>query len=263
MEEKTYNNQQYIKPDCKLIRIKVEKLRMRAYIGFKKWETEKLQELIINFSFRYNAAKAIATDREEDVLDYKAITKKVIHHVDRQSFHLLEKVAEDILEIIRGNPYTRDIVVRVEKPHALRFSDNVWVEVEGNDRLNEAIIGMGSNIEPESNIKNALESLSKVCGIRNQSKFIYTEPEKLKDQARFLNGAVVIDTPLPFEELKSYLKSLEDQMGRQRSGPQNGPRNIDLDIILYNGSITDEEVYEYSFLQQFLRELRPDLEFDF
>lgn len=263
MEEKTYNNRKYTDPDCKLIRIKVEKLRLRAFIGFKKWETEKLQELIINFSFRYNAAKAIATDLEADVLDYKAITKRIIQHVDRQSFHLLEKVAEDILEIIRGNPYTRDIVVRVEKPHALRFSDNVWVEVDGNDRTNEAIIGLGSNIDPEANIQMALEKLSKVCAIRQKSEFIYTEPEKMKDQAKFLNGAVVIDTHLPFEELKSYLKNLENQMGRERNGPRNGPRNIDLDIILYNGSITDDEVYEYTFLQKFLNELRPDLEFYF
>ena len=263
MEEKTYNKKQISDSEVKLIRIKVEKLRLRAYIGFKKWETEKLQELIINFSFRYNAAKAIATDQEADVLDYKAITKRIIHHVDRQSFHLLEKVADDILEIIRGNPYTRDIVVRVEKPHALRFSDNVWVEVDGNDRTNEAIIGLGSNIDPESNIQMALEKLSKVCDIRQKSEFIFTEPEKLKDQAKFLNGALVIDTHLPFEELKTYLKNLEDEMGRERSGTKNGPRNIDLDVILYNGSITDDEVYEYTFLQQFLKELRPDLEFEF
>src|SRR5690606_35637575 len=92
----------------KLVRIQVEKLRLRAYIGFKKWETEKLQDLIINYTFRYNAASAIQSDAEADVLDYKAITKSIIAHVDRQSFHLLERVAEDILEIIRKNPYTRD-----------------------------------------------------------------------------------------------------------------------------------------------------------
>lgn len=257
MEENIYNDQVH---QPKLVRIQVEKLRLRAYIGFKKWETEKLQDLIINFTFRYDASRAIQTDQEKDVLDYKAITKKIIHHVDRQSFHLLERVADDILEIIRENPYTRDIVVRVEKPYALRFSDNVWVEVEGNDRLNEAIISLGSNIDPEQNTRLALEQLTRIGPIRQQTDLIYTEPERMKEQPAFLNGAVILDTTLPFDTLKSELKSIENRLGRKRSGPKNGPRTIDLDIIAYNGTITDDEVYEYGFLQKFLKELKPELE---
>ena len=257
MEENIYNDQVH---QPKLVRIQVEKLRLRAYIGFKKWETEKLQDLIINFTFRYDASRAIQTDQEKDVLDYKAITKKIIHHVDRQSFHLLERVADDILEIIRENPYTRDIVVRVEKPYALRFSDNVWVEVEGNDRLNEAIISLGSNIDPEQNTRLALEQLTRIGPIRQQTNLIYTEPERMKEQPAFLNGAVILDTTLPFDTLKSELKSIENRLGRKRSGPKNGPRTIDLDIIAYNGTITDDEVYEYGFLQKFLKELKPELE---
>ena len=257
MEENIYNDPVH---QPKLVRIQVEKLRLRAYIGFKKWETEKLQDLIINFTFRYDASRAIQTDQEKDVLDYKAITKKIIHHVDRQSFHLLERVADDILEIIRENPYTRDIVVRVEKPYALRFSDNVWVEVEGNDRLNEAIISLGSNIDPEQNTRLALEQLTRIGPIRQQTNLIYTEPERMKEQPAFLNGAVILDTTLPFDTLKSELKSIENRLGRKRSGPKNGPRTIDLDIIAYNGTITDDEVYEYGFLQKFLKELKPELE---
>mgnify|MGYP001378599776 FL=1 len=257
MEENIYNDPVR---QPKLVRIQVEKLRLRAYIGFKKWETEKLQDLIINFTFRYDASRAIQTDQEKDVLDYKAITKKIIHHVDRQSFHLLERVADDILEIIRENPYTRDIVVRVEKPYALRFSDNVWVEVEGNDRLNEAIISLGSNIDPEQNTRLALEQLTRIGPIRQQTNLIYTEPERMKEQPAFLNGAVILDTTLPFDTLKSELKSIENRLGRKRSGPKNGPRTIDLDIIAYNGTITDDEVYEYGFLQKFLKELKPELE---
>lgn len=257
MEENIYNNP--IR-QSKLVRIQVEKLRLRAYIGFKKWETEKLQDLIINFTFRYDASRAIQTDQEKDVLDYKAITKKIIHHVDRQSFHLLERVADDILEIIRENPYTRDIVVRVEKPYALRFSDNVWVEVEGNERSNEAIISLGSNIDPEQNTRLALEQLTRIGPIRQQTDLIYTEPERMKEQPAFLNGAVILDTTLPFDTLKSELKSIENRLGRKRSGPKNGPRTIDLDIIAYNGTITDDEVYEYGFLQKFLKELKPGME---
>lgn len=258
MEENIYN--EGVHRTGKLVRIRVEKLRLRAYIGFKKWETEKLQDLVVNFTFCYDAARAIETDQEADVLDYKAITKKIIKHIDRQSFHLLERVADNILEIIRGNPYTRDIVVRVEKPHALRFSDNVWVEIEGNDRPNEAIISLGSNIDPETHTRRALEQVALIGPILKQTDLIYTEPEKDKDQDPFLNGALILETRLPFEELRSVLKNIEDGLGRDRSGPKNGPRTIDLDIIAFNGTITDDEVYEYAFLQEFLRELKPEIE---
>lgn len=259
MEENIYSDSV---SHTKLVRIKVENLRLRAYIGFKKWETEKLQDLVVNYTFRYDAARAIESDQEADVLDYKAITKKIIHHIDRQSFHLLERVADDILEIIRTNPYTRDIVVRVEKPHALRFSDNVWVEIEGNDRPNESIISLGSNIDPEKHTRLALDQLAIIGSIRKQTELIYTEPEKKKDQPPFLNGAVILETRLPFDELKAVLKTIEDGLGRDRSGPKNGPRTIDLDIIAFNGTITDDEVYEYGFLQEFLKELKPEIEVD-
>jgi 2-amino-4-hydroxy-6-hydroxymethyldihydropteridine diphosphokinase len=262
MEENIYSWLRH-KPVTRLTTIKVEKLRLRAYIGFKKWETEKLQDLVINFSFRYNAAKAIETDMEEDVLDYKAITKSIIHHIDRQSFHLLEKVADDVLEIIRQNPYVRDIKVRIEKPYALRFSDNVAVEADSDDRTNEAIISLGSNIDAEEHISQALEKLSTIGAIRNRSEFIYTDPQKITAQPKFLNGAVILDTHLYLEDLIATLKAIEDDMGRERSGPKNGPRKIDLDVVLFNRAITDDEVYEYSFLQDFLRELKPGIKFDF
>lgn len=262
MEENIYSRIRP-RPDTKLITIKVEKLRLRAYIGFKKWETEKLQDLVVNYSFRYNAARAIETDKEEDVLDYKAITKSIIHHIDRQSFHLLEKVAEDVLEIIRQNPYIRDIKVRIEKPFALRFSDNVAVEVDSSDRSNEAIISLGSNIDAEKHISQALEKLTTTGTIRNRSEFLYTAPQKITAQPDFLNGAVILDTHLYLEELISTLKAIEDDMGRKRTGPKNGPRKIDLDVVLFNGAITDDEVYEYSFLQDFLQDLKPGMEFDF
>lgn len=262
MEENTYYENLSVQ-EVKLVKIKVENLRLRAYIGFKKWETEKLQEVIVSFSFRYNAARAIETDKEEDVLDYKAITKTIIRHIDRQSFHLLEKVADDVLQIIRQNPYTRDVVVRIEKPHALRFSDNVWVEINDQTCANEAIIGIGSNIEPEKNVHLALKKLSGTGRVGSRTAFIYTDPEKITEQDRFLNGAIVLQTKLCYDDLRQYLKSIETSMGRDRSGPKNGPRKIDLDVILFNGSITDNEVFEYKFLQDFLNELKPDTRFDF
>lgn len=250
-----YTNNQEIK----LTKIKAENLRLRAYIGFKEWETHKLQNLVISYSFLYNAAKAIQSDSETDALDYKKINKSIIKLVDRQRFYLLEKLTDDIYQLIKKNIYTRDVWVRVEKPHALRFTDNVMSEISDRYRPNEVIIGLGSNIDPENNIKKALEYLLEMGIIIRKSEFIYTEPERKKDQPDFLNGALVMTTDLPYEDLYDKLKQTEDLMGRDRTGDKNGPRKIDLDIVAYNSTITDDEVYEYEFLKSFVKQLKPEL----
>lgn len=260
MEENIYKIQASDTAE-KLTTLKVENLKLRAYIGFQKWETHKLQDLVISYSFRYNAARAIESDLPEDAVNYKKITKAIIALVDRQKFHLLENLAEKIFWLVKSNPFTRDVCVRVEKPYALRFADNVLAEVYEKDRLNEAIIGLGSNIEPEKNIEEALAKIKGLGKVTVQTEFIYTKPEGYKEQPDFLNGALILNTDLPYETLHHRLKELEDEMGRDRSGKRYGPRNIDLDIAVYNGTITDHEVYEYDFLKKFVRELKPDLTF--
>lgn len=256
--ENIYNNRSEIR-ETKLTKIKVKNLKLRAYIGFKEWETRKLQDLVISYSFRYNAIKAIKTDAETDALDYKKINKSIIALVDRQRFNLLEKLAEEIYRIIKKNVYTRDVWVQVEKPHALRFTDNVMAEISDKDRYNEVIIGLGSNINPEENIKKAIHYIQKLGRIRKKTEFIYTKPERKKDQPDFLNGALVISTDQSYEDLYDQLKFTEDILGRDRSGDKNGPRIIDLDIVAFNDTITDEEVYEYDFLKKFVTELKPEL----
>lgn len=247
------------KTEIKLTKITAKNLRLRAYIGFKEWETKKLQDLIISYSFLYNGAKAIRSDSAADALDYKKINKAIIKLVDRQRFYLLEKLTDDIYQLIKKNIYTRDVWVRVEKPHALRFTDNVMAEVSDQYRPNEVIIGLGSNIDPENNIKKALKHLGEMGTITQKTEFIYTEPERKKDQPDFLNGALVMATNLPYEDLYHRLKQTEDLMGRDRTGDKNGPRKIDLDIVAYNSTITDDEVYEYAFLKSFVNELKPEL----
>lgn len=46
----------------KLSIVRVENLRLRSYIGFIDWETEKLQDVIISFSFKYDTAMAAKSD---------------------------------------------------------------------------------------------------------------------------------------------------------------------------------------------------------
>jgi 2-amino-4-hydroxy-6-hydroxymethyldihydropteridine diphosphokinase len=82
-----------------------------------------------------------------------------------------------------------------------------------------------------------------------------TKPIGIENQPEFTNGAVKIKTSLNQENLTVLLKSIEDQMGRDRTVAKFGPRNIDLDIVVWNGEIVDDDYYTRDFLQNSVREL--------
>jgi 2-amino-4-hydroxy-6-hydroxymethyldihydropteridine diphosphokinase len=117
-----------------------------------------------------------------------------------------------------------------------------------SDRKNEAVIGIGSNINAGENISRMLEILSQKVDVVKVSSFVKTKPVGNEHQPDFTNGAVRILTLLEMEELKVLLKQIEDQLGRDRSRPKFSPRTIDLDIVVWNGNITDEDYYSSSLL---------------
>lgn len=117
----------------KLAEVEIHKLRLRTIIGFKDWEREKLQDVVITIRFKYDAAEAARTDRVEHAVDYKTITKKVIRFVEESKFFLIEALAENIYQIVHAFDGVEAACVVVEKPNALRFCDNVMVKISDYD----------------------------------------------------------------------------------------------------------------------------------
>lgn len=123
--------------------------------------------------------------------------------------------------------------------------------------MNQAIIGLGSNIDPQKNIANARKILSEQFALISESAFIQTKPVGYADQDDFINGAVLLTTKLDENGLKQKLKAIEKHLGRTASQIKSGPRSIDLDILVFNGKIVDPDVYTRDFLQNSIRELLP------
>lgn len=128
--------------------------------------------------------------------------------------------------------------------------------------INTAVVGLGSNIDPEENIEKAREAIASEFKVIKSSLFVETEPIGYKEQRSFLNGALLIETDMDVHSLKSWLMALESDMGRVRSDNKDGPRTIDLDILVWNGEVVDGEVYERNFLKTSIGELLPDLDLD-
>jgi len=121
--------------------------------------------------------------------------------------------------------------------------------------INECIIGIGSNIEPEHSIQAALLILQQETDVRGVSKWVKTTPIGIRNQNDFINGAIKIHTTLSQESFRRYLKSLEDKLGRDRSLPRFGPRIIDLDIVVWNDDIVDDDYYTRDFVRNAVNEL--------
>lgn len=125
--------------------------------------------------------------------------------------------------------------------------------------MNKAVIAMGSNIDPEYHIPYALKAIDEKFTICKMSDFIYTKPLLYENQDNFLNGSILIETDMNQPEIVVELKAIEDEMRRDRNKPKNGPRKIDLDLVVFNHDIVDEDVYKRKFLKEEVLELIPDI----
>ncbi len=108
-----------------MLTIRIKNLRLRTYIGFNDDERRKRQDVIINVRFDYQAEKAADSDDVDYAVNYRTITKKIIAHVEGNSFLLLEKLTAEVLDLVMEADTVRFAQVEVDKPHALRFADSV------------------------------------------------------------------------------------------------------------------------------------------
>lgn len=112
--------------------------------------------------------------------------------------------------------------------------------------MRTAYIGMGGNLaswagSPESTLAAAALRLQSLGHISARSSLYSTEPVGFTAQPRFLNAAVALETNLAPHELLDRLMAIEKDFGRDRSsGFVNGPRTLDLDILLFDDLIVRE-----------------------
>ena len=113
-----------------LDKIIVSDLLLRGIIGLNDWEREKKQDILINLTLFTNTRRGGATDQASDILNYRTITKAIIAHVEDSAYYTVEALAAAIARICVVDHAAERVIVRVEKPGALRFARSVGVEIE-------------------------------------------------------------------------------------------------------------------------------------
>jgi len=111
-------------------KVLINDLRARGIIGINPWEREKPQDILINITVITDTRRAGETDKIEDCIDYRTLAKKVIGHAETAARYTVEALANDLSKICLQEPGVQKVIVRVEKPGAVRFSASVGVEIE-------------------------------------------------------------------------------------------------------------------------------------
>ncbi len=131
-----------------------------------------------------------------------------------------------------------------------------------------AFVAVGSNIDPEVNIVRALDLLMERVRVTATSKFYRTAPIGRPQQAEYANGVWSIETDVGPHGLKNgMLRPIEARLGRGRSSDKYAPRQIDLDVVLYNDAVIDgpdlvlpdPDIRRRAFLVVPLLELAPEM----
>ena len=135
----------------------------------------------------------------------------------------------------------------------------------------QAFIGLGTNIgDRKENINMAVKALSLLpeTKVLDVSNLYETAPWGYKNQQNFVNAAVKIETNLSPEALLGACLGIEAAMGRVRL-IKNGPRVVDLDLLLYDNVIRNTEeltlphprMMERAFVLKPLIDILPTTEF--
>jgi D-erythro-7,8-dihydroneopterin triphosphate epimerase len=115
-----------------LARIRVKDLRLRTYIGINEDEILNKQDVLINLTVFYRAIDAVRANDIDTALNYRTLTKAVIAHVENNRFNLLERLTQELLDLVMSRPEVDYAEVEVDKPHALRFAESVSITLAGS-----------------------------------------------------------------------------------------------------------------------------------
>ncbi|MFN3309979.1 MAG: dihydroneopterin aldolase [Anaerolineales bacterium] len=111
-------------------KILIKDLVARGIIGINEWERENPQEILINITLYCDTRQAGKTDDIQYSVNYRTIAKQALAHAETAARLTVEALAEDIANLCLDDPKVQKVIVRVEKPGAVRFARSVGVEIE-------------------------------------------------------------------------------------------------------------------------------------
>ncbi|WP_430812621.1 MULTISPECIES: FolB domain-containing protein [unclassified Carboxylicivirga] len=107
--------------------LRIKNLLLRSYVGFKPHELGKRQDVLLNIRIEYRSGNEETSDKPDDAMDYRGITKEIIEKVENSQFKLLEALTREVLDVVMTHERVLAAEVEIDKLHALRFAESVSI----------------------------------------------------------------------------------------------------------------------------------------
>lgn len=111
-------------------RIEIKDLLVRGILGVNDWERTNKQDILINVALFADLKAAGEKDDLELTVNYRTVAKAIVDHVESSNRLTAEALAADIAKKCLSHSGVDRVLVRVEKPGAVRFAGSVGVVIE-------------------------------------------------------------------------------------------------------------------------------------
>lgn len=239
------------------------------------WEKSDRQNVIIEIEINCNFEKKNPI-LISDVIDYVKIEGAIIKLVQENQFEIIEHLGNAICkEVFLISTFIFAVKTKISKQNILEKTKEVSIITEKH-RINKKIIfSFGSNLGNKlENIKNAFYLIEKECNLTNvnfsniyESSAWFPENSPKDWNIPFLNCCISSFTDLNPESILSKISEIELKIGRKKDRIKYSPREIDIDIIYYNGevisnkslNIPHSELYTRDFVLIPCMEIEPNI----
>ncbi len=109
-------------------------LTTECIIGIWDWERRVKQKVVVDLEMGADIRRAAASDRIDDTLDYKRVSKRLLQFVGDSEFQLVETLTERIAELVITEFSVPWVRVRLNKQGAIRGSRDVGILIERSSR---------------------------------------------------------------------------------------------------------------------------------
>lgn len=222
----------------------VEDLQVYAYHGVYPQENEEGQNFYVSVVLDTDTRAAGMADDLGLSTNYGVVCRFLHTFLTEHTYKLIETAAERAAEaLLLQFPHVRQVTMEIKKPEAPITVPFGSVSVKIVRGWRRAYVACGSNIgDKKAHLRAAVDALltDKKCRVLRVSDWVETTPYGGVEQADYLNGALALETLYTPEELLEKLHEIEKAEARERK-ERWGPRTLDLDILLYEGTVMDTD----------------------
>lgn len=112
----------------------IRELQVETIIGIYDWERNVKQVVSLDLEMATDIRKSAASDHIDDTLNYKAVAKRLISHIEGSDYQLVETLAEACAQIVLDEFDVPWLKLRLSKPGAIRGSTDVGVIIERGEK---------------------------------------------------------------------------------------------------------------------------------